>query len=175
MNTEVCLTQQSDGTLLLSAGGPPEKVYTVAQAVRRLKRSRRQVYRGVKAGLLPARAKLLGELLLEAAAVDRAAAAPSGVQPLPASLAPLFPEYDLPSLDAGRDKVLVLGRVLQAGGRAAAAWAFNRYGRRELATFVEAEGSRLLEPRPLAFWSLVLGVKARPAASLRRRYGWRAQ
>lgn len=173
MNTQVSLTQEPDGTLLLTSGGPPAKVYTVSQAVRRLKRSRRQVYRCIKAGLLPARARLLGELLLDAQAVEMAAASPSGVQPLPGNLAPLFPEYEISALDAGRDKVLVLGRVLESGDRVAAAWAFKRYGRKKLAAFVEKDGSRLLGARSLAFWGLVLGVKPVAVPAWRRDSGWR--
>lgn len=174
MNTEIQLTQKSDGILLLQTGGRSARVCTVAQAAASLKRTRRQVYRYIETGLLRPEAKMLGEWLLDAAEVEKAALRPRTAQPLPEKLSHLFPEYDLSGLNAGRDKTLVIARVLESGGRAEIDWAFKRYGRAELASFVKEDGSRLLGARSLRLWALVLGAVPVPLPEWRRSGIWRA-
>ena len=173
MNIKMTLIQEADGSLLLESGGRRRAVRTVAQAARLLKRTRRQVYRYLETGLLRPEGKLLGEWLLDAEEVDRAAANPRSVQPLPKKLAPLFPEYELSNLNAGRDKTLVLARALESGGPDEIKWAFKRYGRKELAGFVAADGARLLGPRSLRLWSLVLKVRPKAPPGWREAGPWR--
>ena len=172
MNIERRLTQKADGTLLLESGGKAAEVCTVTEAARTLKRTRRQVYRYIETGLLHPEAKMLGEWLLDAEEVRRAASRPLSVQPLPRGLAPLFPEHDISALNAGRDRTLVLARVLENGGRADVVWAFRRYSRAELVAFIKEDGARLLGPRSLRFWSLVLKVKPGELPAWRKSIPW---
>lgn len=172
MNIELSLIQKSDGALFLEAGGRTREVRTVAQAARTLKRTRRQVYRYIETGLLKPETKLLGEWLLDAAELERAAARPLAVQPLPKKLGHLFPEYDLSRLNAGRDSTLVIARVLENGGRDEIKWVFKRYTRGELSAFIAEDGARLLNPRSLRLWSLVLGAKPRPVPAWRKDGIW---
>ncbi|MBI3297458.1 MAG: hypothetical protein HYZ75_04805 [Elusimicrobia bacterium] len=148
-------------------------VLTAAQAARRLGRSRRQVYRLLKSGDLVLRAKALGECLIDEPSVNRLKASTRTRQPLPAALAPLFPEYSLRSLNAGTDRDLVLARVVESGGEKAVAWALRRYGRPAVRSFVRRRGSSL-SPRSLAFWESFLGVRALPGPAWRKEGPWRA-
>jgi len=172
MNSEISLVRKSDGKLFLDAGSGAREALTVSQAARLLKRTRRQIYRYIEDGVLKPEAKLLGEWLLDAAEVKSAARRPMAAQPLPKKLAPLFPEYDISGMNAGRDKTLVIARVLESGGRDAIQWAFGRYGREELSGFIKEDGSRLLGARSLRLWSLVFGVKPEPVPAWRRSGTW---
>ena len=80
MNIEFSLIQEKNGALFLEAGGRRSEVRKVAQAARILKRTRRQVYRYIETGLLQPEAKVLGEWLLDAAEVKKAAERPLAVQ-----------------------------------------------------------------------------------------------
>lgn len=173
MNIELSFRQTPDGALFLEAGGRARRVVTVSRAARTLRRTRRQVYRYLATGLLEPAGKVLGEWLLDAVEVERAAASPPAVQPLPRKLGFLFPEYDVSRLNAGRDKTLVISRVLENGGPAEIQWAFKRYSRRELAGFIEDDGARLLGPRSLRLWSLVLGARPKPLPAWRNSGVWR--
>lgn len=148
-------------------------VLTVGEGAQRLRRSRRQIYRLMKAGALGLRAKVLGECLLDEADVKRLEAAPRLRQRLPANLAGLFPEYDLAALNAGTDRDLVLSRVLEGGSERQVAWALKRYGTRAAADFVRSRGS-VLTPRARSFWEIYLGVRAKPGPSWRAEGPWRA-
>ena len=172
MNIEISLTQKKDGTLLLRSGGRTREALTVAQAARILKRTRRQIYRYIETGLLKPEAKLLGEWLLDAAAVADTARSPLAVQPLPKRLGPLFPEYDISKINAGRDKTLVISRVLETGGRDEIKWDFKRYSLGELADFIKEDVRRLLGSRSLRLWSLVLGAKPKPVPAWRNNGIW---
>lgn len=163
----------SRGPLAVRTAAGTFPVLTVSAAARRLRRSRRQVYRLVKAGVLTLRAKALGECLLDEAGVRRLEAAPRLRQRLPASLAVLFPDYDLAALNAGGDRDLVLTRVLDGGGERAAAWALRRYGAPAAAAFVRRRGAAL-RPRSRAFWEAFFGVRAEPAPAWRAEGPWRA-
>lgn len=134
----------------------------MARACRLLRRSRRQVYRYLRSGDLVAAGKLLGEWLVERKSVDRLARSPLTVQPVPSHLQPLLPEYRVENLNAGRDRVLIVSRVLELGGLEQVRWVLRRYPRQEIARIVRDDGARLLSPRSLRLWSVVLGV--RPAA-----------
>jgi len=172
MNIILSLIQDADGALFLKSGKHARRVCTVSEAARILKRTRRQVYRYIKAGDLKPEAKLLGEWLLDASEVAKVAKSPLSVQPLPKSLAHLFPEYDISRLNAGRDRTLIMARVLEDGGPDEIKWAFKRYDRKELAGFVAADGARLLSPRSLRLWSLVLGTRPKPTPDWRNSGTW---
>ncbi|PIU17967.1 MAG: hypothetical protein COT18_11530 [Elusimicrobia bacterium CG08_land_8_20_14_0_20_59_10] len=174
MKTKLTLMQKTDGSLFLETAGRTREVCAVSRAARILGRTRRQIYRYIETGLLKPEAKLLGEWLLDAAGVENAACSPLAVQPLPKKLGPLFPEHDISKLNAGRDKTLVISRVLENGGLAEIKWAFKRYSRGELSAFVVEEGGRLLGARSLRLWSLVLGVKPKPVPAWRNSGIWPA-
>lgn len=173
MKVKFSLIQKSNGLLFLEAGGRTREVCTVLQAAQILRRTRRQIYRYIKTGILKPEAKLLGEWLLDAAEVEKTARSPMAVQPLPKRLGPLFPEYDISKINVGRDKTLVISRVLESGGQDEIKWVFKRYRRGELSDFIEKDGVRLLDSRSLRLWSLVLGVKPKPAPAWRNAGIWR--
>ncbi|OGS28671.1 MAG: hypothetical protein A2218_09855 [Elusimicrobia bacterium RIFOXYA2_FULL_53_38] len=173
MNTTLSLVRKSDGGLFLEVGGRTREVRTVAQAARILGRTCRQVYRYIETGLLKPETKLLGEWLLDAAEVENMARRPLAVQPLPKRLGPLFPEYDISKINAGRDKTLVISRVLENGGLDEIKWAFKRYSRGELSDFIKEDGGRLLGSRSLRLWSLVLGVMPKPVTAWRNAGIWK--
>lgn len=170
---EIVLKQKAGGALFLEAGGRNTEVCTVSEAARLLGRSRRQIYRHIESGLLKPEVKLLGEWLLDAAEVKRTACSPLAVQPLPRKLEPLFPEYGISGLNAGRDKTLIISRVLEQGGAEEIRWLFKRYRRGDLAAFIKEDGARLLSPRSLRLWSLVLGAKPKPVPEWRNSGTWR--
>lgn len=137
----------------------PREVLGVAAAGRRLKKSRRQVYRYLRAGILRPRAKFLGEWLLDAADVRRLAQTPSVGRPIPGRLQILFPEYDVSTLHAGKDRALILSRVLERGDRAELRWAFGLYRPREIVGFLREDGRRLLTAKGDRFWRLYFGLR----------------
>lgn len=172
MNIVLSLIQKSDGALFLESGGRSREVRTVSQAARILRRTRRQIYRYIETGLLKPEAKLLGEWLLDAAELKKTAERPLAVQPLPKRLGFLFPEYDISKLNAGRDKTLVISRVLENGGQDEIKWLFKRYNRRELSDFIKEDGARLLGSRSLKLWSLVLRSRPKPVPEWRSDRIW---
>ncbi len=174
MNLNTSLSKDSEGALWLeTAPRPPRQVVTVATACRRLRRTRRQVYRLLKAGRLGPPEKMLGEWLLDQAAVEGMAKAPLTAQPLPGRLKPLFPEYDTKELNAGKDGVLIISRVLEGGGREDLRWLLKRYSRREIRRVIRVEGSRLLSARSLKLWSMVFTETPSPLAPWRKADPWR--
>jgi len=154
-------TGPGEGRLRLPGRGT-RSVCTVSRACRLLRRSRRQVYRYLRSGDLVAAGKLLGEWLVERKSVDRLARSPLTVHPVPSHLQPLLPEHRVGSLNAGRDRVLIVSRVLELGGVEQVRWVLRRYPRREIARIVRDDGARLLSPRSLRLWSLIFAVQ--PAA-----------
>lgn len=174
MNLNTALRQDGDGALWLETPPqPPRRVVTVAAACRRLRRTRRQIYRLLKAGRLGPCEKMLGEWLLDQASVEGMARAPLTAQPLPRRLKPLFPEYDPKTLNAGKDSMLIISRVLNGGGREDLRWLLKRYPRREIQRVIREEGSRLLSARSLKLWSMVFNETPSPLASWRMADPWR--
>lgn len=158
------LAEGRDGRLRMKTpGGRTAVVCRVGEAGRRLKRTRRQVYRYIREGVLVPRGKMLGEWLLDVAEVERLACSPLAVWPIPARLQPFFPEYDVSKLNAGRDKTLVISRLLESGARGELRWLSRRYPQAEIALVVEKDGLRLLSSRALRFWSLYFNVRPRPS------------
>ncbi len=144
-------------------------VVRVLDAARRLRRSRRQVYRLLESGALTLRLKAFGECLIDEPAVERLAEAPRTKQRLPAILAGLFPEHG--ALNAGSDRDLILGRILEGGSLRQAAWALRRYGEASAADFIRRRGT-VLSPRSRAFWEAFLGVRAAPGPAWRKGGPW---
>ena len=174
MKFNIGLKQDAEGALWLEkATQPPSRVVTVATACHRLRRTRRQVYRLMKAGRLGPLEKMLGEWLLDHVAVESLARAPLSAQPLPGRLKPLFPEYEPKALNAGKDSVLIISRVLESGGREDVRWLLKRYPDRAIRRVIEAEGSRLLSAQSRRLWSLVFKATPRPLAAWREADPWR--
>ena len=174
MKFDVGLGQSTDGSLWLERPPqPPRRVVTVATACKQLRRTKRQIYRLMKAGRLGPVEKMLGEWLLDQAAVENLARAPLSAQPVPARLQPLFPEYEPKALNAGNDSVLIISRVLESGGREDVRWMLKRYPRREIRRVIENEGSRLLSSQSRRLWSLVFKATPRPLATWRQADPWR--
>ncbi len=174
MNLNVQMGQDAGGALWLEKGlQPPRRVVTVTTACQRLHRTRRQVYRLMKAGLLGNPEMLLGEWLLDQATVERLAREPLSAQPLPGRLQPLFPEYAPKALNVGKDRMLIIARVLESGGREDLRWLLKRYPGREIQRVIMEEGSRLLSTRSRKLWSLVFEATPLPLAAWRRADPWR--
>lgn len=159
------------GGLAVRTGAGTFPVVTVSVAARRLRRSRRQVYRMLGSGALTLRLKALGECLVDEPGVERLAAAPRTKQRVPAMLAGLFPEHDSGALNAGADRDLILHRVLEGGSLRQAGWALKRYGPAPVADFVRRRGA-VLSPRSRAFWEVFLGVRAAPGPAWRGEGPW---
>lgn len=174
MKLELGLRRDTRGALWLEmAPAPPRRVVTVVTACARLRRTRRQVYRLIKAGRLGLPEKIMGEWLLDLVAVESLARSPLATQPLPRRLQPLFPEYNPKALNAGTDGVLIISRVLEAGGREDLRWLLQRYTGQEIERVIAEEGSRLLSPRSRRLWSLVFKVTPQPLAAWRQADPWR--
>jgi len=173
MNRAFTIERREDGSLWLALPGEqaPRRVVAVGEACRRLGRSRRQVYRSIASGALESAGKFLGEILVDAASVERLALAPPAAQPLPAALERLFSEYDSEALNAGRDRVLILSRILEGGSTEDVRWAIARYGRKCVAQFLLEDGARLLSPRAFALWSGLLRVP-KPAPRVSAANPW---
>jgi hypothetical protein len=150
---------RSAGWLLADpAGGEPRRVCTVREACRRLSLSRRQVYRLRAAKTLASHGKIFGEWLLDRDSVERLARSPASAQPIPARLKTLFPEYDLAGLNAGRDRTLVVSRILDRGRLADVRWLLGRLPEDDIVRFIVEDGARLLSRRSLRLWSLVFSA-----------------
>ncbi|MBI4677082.1 MAG: hypothetical protein HY748_05815 [Elusimicrobia bacterium] len=155
-------------------GLPARRACTVGAAAGILRRSRRQLYRDIKEGSVSSYGKFLGEWLLDLADVRRLSARPPQPQRLPARLQTFFPEHDVSDLNPGRDRHLVLSRLLEHGGPEEIRWARRRFKPAEIAGFIEADGARLLSPRALRFWARFLGIPV-PEAPSWRGQAWSAR
>ena len=170
MKYDIALVQRGGDWWLKAAGrGRARRVCTVAEACARLRRGRRQVYRLIGSEVLPARGKVFGEWLLDRDSVERLARSPLTRQPVPARLQVLFPEYDLASLNVGRDSSLIVTRVLDRGTRAEVRWLNRRLPRKVIVRCIEEDGARLMSRRALRLWSLYFGVEPRPLPEWRTR------
>ncbi|MBI4057505.1 MAG: hypothetical protein HY399_08180 [Elusimicrobia bacterium] len=115
------------------------------------RKSRRQLYRDMRAGRVRPLGKFLGEWLLESSELER-------LKPIPTDLASLFPEYDLHSMDLWNSKNIILSRVLRFGGKDRIRWAFSFYGVEEIKQFIRKAGERTLDRRSLQLWSLCFNL-----------------
>ncbi|MBI4226827.1 MAG: helix-turn-helix domain-containing protein [Candidatus Omnitrophica bacterium] len=131
--------------------GTVSPVLTVREVCRRLRKSRRQVYRYVQDGVLQPCARILGQWLFPAEEVARCT--PRGI---PAMLKPIFWDTPLSRVIPARHRDFVLARVLEYGDWAAVRWAFQMYSREGIAAFLKGRGADLLSERSWMFWSTVL-------------------
>lgn len=159
---------------LKTPGAGARDVCTVSEAARALGRSRRHVYRLIADGTVTGLGKAFGELLLDRASVARAEGMPRSPQRLPERLKPLFPEYSLRRLRVGRDRTLIVSRVLDRGTVQDVRWLWSRIPAPDIGRVVESDGARLLSPRSLRLWSLALGVKPKAPPAWRRDNPWLA-
>jgi len=126
----------------------------MSEACRWLGRSRRHLYRYVARGWLQPVAKFSGEFFFDKKDLeayrrgnrDRRAS-------LPVSMAFLFPEYDLRSLQPDRDADLVLSRILERGTSRDIQWALRHYSLARRRLFLKTQGPRLLSARAFHFWT----------------------
>ena len=90
-------------------------------------------------------------------------------QPVPARLQRFFPEYEVSKLNAGRDRTLILSRVLERGGEADVRWLLKRFRREDVVRFIEEDGVRLLSRRSLRLWALVFRAAPKPPPAWRTK------
>ena len=77
---------------------------------------------------------------------------------LPESLFPLFWEYDPMKIDLVKHAGLIIGRIMERGSWASMLWLQKTYSGGQLVSFLEQRGHRMLPPRELNYWALVIGV-----------------
>ena len=78
---------------------------------------------------------------------------------IPEQAAVFFQEYDFNSLDVNKDKILIIGRILELGDLAELQWLFKTYTVKEIREFVKLRGYRALSSRAFNFWCLILDIK----------------
>jgi len=84
---------------------------------------------------------------------------------IPRSLAASFQEYNIEQLDPARHGDLIIERVLAYGDRRELRWLFERYGRGQIADWVQRLAARRLPWRRHNLWCVLLGLP--PARRLR--------
>ncbi len=84
---------------------------------------------------------------------------------IPVEMRWLFWDVDPGGLDAGRDEVFVLPRVLEFGGMAEVRWAVRSYGLDRIHVFLRDVGHPELSDRTIAFWRKVLEAEGEKWAS----------
>lgn len=136
-----------------------QQVCTVSRAVQLLKMTRRHLYRCMASGHIRKYAKILGEWLVNYDDVQKLHTQPLFSQPLPMRLQIYFPEYDVSTLNAGRDRLLIISRLLAWGGMTDLKWLMKRYSKEDIANVIQNHGERYLSPKDLRFWSLYFGIK----------------
>lgn len=141
-------------------------VLTVQEVCRRLKKSRRQVYRYLKAGRLRACARILGQWLFPQGEVERFLQSK-----VPLSLKPYFWDVQLSNLSIDHHRDFILGRLLEDGDRQALQWVFRTYARNLILGFLRRRGTELLSKKSWHFWSSQLGEKPK----IHLKESWRSQ
>lgn len=81
------------------------------------------------------------------------------LQPIPATLAPFFQEYDFEKLDAQTAAPLIIERTLQFGNRAEIRWLFSQYPRAQIADWFKRYAKERLPNPHNAFWRIILEIK----------------
>ena len=154
----------------LGAGGRRQEVIspvlTVREVCRRVRKSRRQIYRYLQAGRLTPCARILGQWLFAPAEVARL----TRRRP-PTFLRPFFWDVRLADLSVDRHQEFILARLLECGDRNAIAWAFRTYPQERVATFLKGRGTALLSRRAWGFWALLLRIES----GARGKASWRAR
>lgn len=144
---------------------------TIKEACLLLKKSRRHLYRYITKGWIEPVAKFSGEFFLDRNELERIVAPHPRAPTIPPSFSPLFPEYDIKTLNIERDSDLILGRILEDGNRREISWANQQYSLKKRQAFIESRGHRSLSPRALRFWSLILETSAKPDTQSWRSLG----
>lgn len=144
---------EADGTLRQE-----RRAMSVTDLCRTIRRSRRQVYRDLRRGVIKPVGKYLGEWLVDAEAAGGWSAGGARSSRIPRSARPLFPEFDFSSLHPSRHAGIVMHRLLEEGSMRECRWLFSRYGRGGVADWVERDGWKL-SPRSARLWSWWLGVR----------------
>ena len=157
--------ETEDGTVwtvrMLAADGTvrqEQRAISVADLCRSIRRSRRQVYRDLRRGVIRPVGKYLGEWLVDADAAAAWTGGAGGASRIPKSARPLFPEFDFQTLHPSRHAGIVMHRLLEEGNIAEWRWLFAHYGRDAVAGWLEREGWKL-SPRSARLWSWWLGVR----------------
>jgi hypothetical protein len=83
---------------------------------------------------------------------------------LPAGARRLFAAYAEEDLTPERGSSLLIARGLEDGDAADLAWLLRTFSEGDIAAWLIRHGGRRLSRRSRAFWQVVLGVEAGPAA-----------
>ena len=138
-------------------------VLRMTDACRLLGRSRRHLYRYVARGWLRPVAKFSGEFFFDVRDLRAIHSLRVGRRAsVPAAAAPLFPEYDVKTLEPVRDAHVILSRILERGTARELSWAVRHYPLTRRRAFLRSDGRRLLSARAHHFWSWLWGG-VRPA------------
>ncbi len=151
------------------SGQPPKvirPILTAEDVCRLLRRSKRQVYRYLKAGRLQPCARILGQWLFSAEEVRRFQR-----DRIPSFLKPFFWDARMADLSSEHHRDFILARVLESGDRKAVRWALRTYPKQTVLSFLKDRGKAALSERAQNFWLSVLGE----ALPRRDRPDWRRQ
>ncbi len=136
-----------------------KEVFTVAITSKLLKKTKRQIYRYIKSGILKSKAKILGEWLITKDSVNILLKNPLMVQPIPKRMQKYFQEFDIETLNPGKDQITVVTRILEYGEGIDIAWLLRRYGPKRVKDIIKREGCRLLSKKALRQWTLFFGIE----------------
>ena len=81
------------------------------------------------------------------------------MQPIPATLAPFFQEYDIAMLNLQTDSATIIERALRYGSRAELKWLFAEFSRAQICDWVRQWGAFALPAPHLSFWRLLLEIE----------------
>lgn len=81
------------------------------------------------------------------------------MQPIPATLAPFFQEYDFALLNPQNDSSTIIERTLRYGSRAELRWLFAEFPREQVREWVRQWGTFALPEPHLTFWRLILEIE----------------
>jgi len=135
------------GRLLLNS----PRSLTVSQVALKLKKSRRQIYRYLKARKLQPLGKYLGEWVVRESEL-------SVLNHIPPSWQPLFPEHDVSTLRPNKHSAVLIPAILERGDGSQTRWLLDRYGKPKLKTWLKTTGWRLSD-RSATFWGEMLGIR----------------
>ena len=155
--------------MLSGAGRPSQTIshlLTVQEVCRRIGKSRRQVYRYLKAGRLRACARILGQWLFAHEEVEQFLQGN-----VPVSLKSYFWDVRLSDLSIDHHRDFIFGRLLEEGDRQALQWIFRTYSRNSILDFLRRRGTELLSKRSWHFWSSQLGGKPK----IHLKASWRSR
>ncbi len=78
--------------------------------------------------------------------------------PIPKDLFGLFWDIEPETIHIVKHGDFVMGRIMERGNWEAMRWLFETYSRKQLASFLEKRGRRILPARELNYWCLVSGT-----------------